>query len=268
MYLYRIFLLLSISLSSIHASDIQTYQPYAVQWADQYIRNADGSLAITRNDLDMIKKLVDSSLRRAQITLLVQQHAWKTIELFWQGWQNFAQTRLNPSKDRPFTLDENKHEKADQFWQLLAHYDYICSEYAHIAQEVVHGNLLETDRAKQSVDKMRQDVRVFMVHALSDVKKHLEALYSITFKVSPQELVDIFETEQLKSFSLSSFLIDYIPSLAMHKFIHADAFYTGLSQEGFDVLSKIQLIGNQAWDAIEIARSHFYAALLDEISDL
>jgi hypothetical protein len=54
----------------------------------------------------------------------------------------------------------------------------------------------------------------------------------------------------------------------MHKFIHADAFYTQLSQEGFDVLSKIQLIGNQAWDAIEIARAHFYAALLDEISDL
>jgi hypothetical protein len=267
MYLYRILLLLSISLS-IQSSNIETYQPYAAQWADQYIRNADGSLAITRNDLDMIKKLVDSSLRRAQITLLVQQHAWQTIELFWQGWQNFAQTRLNPSKDRPFALDEHRHEKAEQFWQLLEHYDHICSEYTHIAQEIVHGDLLETDLAKKSVAKMRQDVRVFMVHALSDVKKHLEALYSITFKVSPQELVDIFETEQLKSFSLSSFLIDYIPSLAMHKFIHADAFYTGLSQEGFDVLTKIQLIGNQAWDAIEIARAHFYAALLDEISDL
>jgi hypothetical protein len=51
----------------------------------------------------------------------------------------------------------------------------------------------------------------------------------------------------------------------MHSFIHADKAHNTVSAEGWQVLEKIQRIGNQVWDAIEMARSAFYRALLDEL---
>ncbi len=245
------------------------YQEYAWQWSHRYIYDADGNLRISKDELEAVRQLVDCSLHRSKLTLAAQQQAWQTVSLLWQGWQNFAQTRLNPSRDRPYLIaPEEKMVTVEGFWEILAAHEEVCKEYGQIVKDVVHGNTLQNALAKEAVKDMRQEARVCMLDALTDVKKQLEGLYDITFNKSFDLLIEAIEEDEsgIKRFNVSSFLMNYIPNLVMHKFIEADALYNTLSEEGWTMLEKIQLIGNQAWHAIETARANFYRALLNELN--
>ena len=249
-------------------ADSGLYREYAWQWSHRYIYDTDGSLRISKDDLEAIRQLVDCSLHRSRLTLAAQQQAWQTVTLLWQGWQNFAQTRLDPSRDRPYLIaPEEKTVTVEGFWEILATHEEVCKEYGETVKEVVYGDTLKNALAKEAVKEMRQEARVCMLDALTDVKKQLEGLYNITFNKSFDLLIEAIEEDEsgTKRFNVSSFLMNYIPNLVVHKFVEADALYNTLSEEGWTILEKVQLIGNQAWHAIETARAHFYRALLDEL---
>ncbi len=265
----RSLLLILVSVPFLTYTNADLYREYAEQWAGRYIYDAHGKLRISPDDFEAIKQLVDCSLHRSTLTLAAQQQAWQTVTLLWQGWQNFAQTRLNPSKDRPYLIaPEEKNVSTQDFWDILAAHEEVCKEYGHMVGDVVYGDTLEDALAKEAVNQMRQEARICMLDALTDVKKQLEGLYDITFNKSLDPLLEALEEDESgsKRFNISSFLMNYIPNLVVHKFVEADALYNTLSEEGWTVLEKVQLIGNQAWHAIETARSHFYRALLDELT--
>ena len=247
------------------------YRVYARQWAQDYIIAPDGSLRIARQDLEGIIKLIDYSLRRSEATLKSQRIALDAINLAWKAWQNMTQTRLNPSHTRPHIINAAEKKKAlEAFWPALEEQEALCKAYSQVAKEVVHGDVLSSTLSKDAVKEIRRQARIFMLDALTDVKKQLEGLYAITFNknVDPALEVTDQDADLVKAFSISEFIMSYVPQLAVHQFIHADKLYNNLSQEGWDILQKIQLIGNQAWDAIETARVGFYRALLDEVKQL
>ncbi len=241
------------------------YLPYAQRWASEYIQGADKKLLISQDDFEHIKELVKISLYRAQVILQSQEVMWQSMHLCKQAWENLISTRLNPAKQFPNVItNQQKQNVINQFWQAHDVYEAACKDYCAVAQRVVHGNILQTPLAKDAVNAMRQEVRVCMIDALADVKKQLESVYAILLKNAD---LDNDQTKALKQqLSIASFLIDYVPNLVMHQFIKADAFYTQLSNDSWSVFEKIQLIGNQAWHAIESARAAFYQALLDELN--
>ena len=257
------------SIPFLVCADSGLYREYAWQWSHRYIYDADGNLRISKDDLEAIRQLVDCSLHRSTVTIAAQQQVWQAVTLLWQGWQNFAQTRLNPSKDRPYLIaPEDKTVTVEGCWEILAAHEEACTAYGQIVKEVVYEATLHTPLAKEAVQEMRQEARVCMLDALTDVKMQLEGLYDITFNKSFDLLIEAIEEDEsgTKRFNVSSFLMNYIPNLVVHKFVEADALYNTLSEEGWTILEKVQLIGNQAWHAIEMARSHFYRALLDELT--
>lgn len=243
------------------------YLPYAQRWISNYIQDADKKLRVSESDFDHIKELVASSLLRAQVTVQSQDSMWQGLQVFKQGWDNLISTRLNPTKQVTHVItDEQKQHVVNQFWQAHDAYATACTQYCDVAQRVVHGNALQTQLAKDAVSAMRQEVRVCMIDALADVKKQLEGVYAILLKNADQE--DEYAKVLKKKLSIASFLIDYVPNLVMHQFIKADALYTQLSNDSWSVFEKMQLIGNQAWHAIENARAAFYQALLDELDSI
>lgn len=252
-------------MSSLYVHADNPYLLYAQRWASEYIQGADKNLLISQSDFEHIKELVKISLDRAQVTLQSQEIMWQGMHLCKQAWENLIATRLNPSKQFPNIItNQQKQMVMDRFWQAHDLYETVCKDYCQVAQRVAHGNVLQTPLAKDAVNAMRQEVRVCMIDALADVKKQLESVYAILLKNADLENE---QTKMLKKqLSIASFLIDYVPNLVMHHFIKADAFYTQLSNDSWSVYEKIQLIGNQAWHAIETARAAFYQALLDELT--
>ena len=254
-----------------HAKGISV-RAYANQWMKDFIVDKDGDLIIPVQEFNAIKALIKISHKRSEQTLIAQQQALQALELLWHGWQNLAQTRLNPSKQRPFAIaDIDKHEVCSNFWHALEKQEYLSEKYGYITERVVHGNVLNSTRAQSAVKDFRQQARVVMLDALTDVKKHLATLYEITFNKRNDPILDVQDPEDLTRitrFSMGDFLMSYIPNLVVHKFIEADKLYNSLSEEGWAILQKIQNIGNTAWHAIETARTAFYQALLDEIEVL
>lgn len=249
------------------------YTDYAKQWSLQHIYFRNGALRISQEELAAIRELITVSLHRSAITCRAQQEALKRVTHYWHIWQNIAQTRLNPSHDRPFKVDLAACLPEEQFLHLIDEQEQVSRDYAKIAQKVVYGNILTSQLAKNAVSDMRSQARVFMLDALANVKKHLGTLYDIAFKRTRQVVDDLHEFDDcadedalLRSLNFADFILSYVPQLAVNTFVHADKTHNRLSQEAWQVLEKIQLIGNQVWDAIEASRSAFYQALLDELA--
>jgi hypothetical protein len=245
------------------------YHDYAKDWALQHIYLSNGDLRINQQELEAIRDLIAVSAHRSKITQEAQTVALQMSIEMWHAWQNIAQTRLNPSHDRPYTVNRINTATIEEFWELIDEQEFVCQQYANVAQQVVHGDVLSTKYAKQAVSKMRAQARVFMLDALADVKKQLGDLYDIAFNKS-QDVDSVIESNDdallYKRFSISDFVLAYVPNLAINTFVQADKTHNLLSQEGWHVLEKIQHVGNQVWDAIEFSRFAFYQALLAELT--
>lgn len=243
------------------------YATYAKRWCNTYIYDESNQLRVSQADLEAMRELIQLSADRAVITLKAQAAALQTLTLFWQAWQNLSRTRLNPSHERPYRVDREASITFDAYWDLMHAQEQCSKRYSETAQRVVHGGVLSHQLSRDAVEHMRAQARIYMVDALADVKKQLGGLYEIAFHKS-QELClvsDDMQVDAQRGLNLGEFILSYVPNLAMHSFVHADKAHNLISAEGWQVLEKIQRIGNQVWDAIEIARYAFYRALLDEL---
>lgn len=255
----------SIYASVVFVSDI--YKDFAVNWCKAYVYDESKKLRISGQDLDHIRLLIQLSADRAQLTLRAQDIALKTLELFWQAWQNVSQTRLNPSHERPFELDRSQCVPFDLYWDLIEDQEQCSKQYSEVAQRVVYGGVLADQLSRDAVEHMRSQARIYMVDALADIKKQLGALYDIAFEKGQDIQIDEGDevSDVRRKFSFAEFILSYVPNLAMHCFIHADKTHNVMSAEAWFMLQKVQRIGNQVWHAIESARLAFYTALLIEL---
>lgn len=242
------------------------YQTYARNWVNTYLVDYNGNLRISVDDLALVRSVLESSYAKSVAVLQLQEKGAQTLNAVWSEWNNLLQTRLNPGNERPHDLDYSQcNDLTQQFWQEALAYKQATQSYDDIVKQVVHGTALQTTLAHESLTAARAQARVYMLESLADARAHLEALYTLVFKQYSDIQTVVDEVDESRLASLSSFLMNYVPSLAINTFIHADSMHAKVSNEGWDVLYTMQEIGNQAWKAIEVARSNFYLALLQAV---
>lgn len=273
-----LFCLLSTPFLSLIAND---YASYAHSWLHEYIVDAQGNLSIPRADHEQLCTIIASSRDRSRTTLAAQEPALNALRMVWQEWANVAQTRLNPSHERPFTVDCTQRTQVMQdFWQAVDEQAIVSAEYNTLVQTGVYGTALTSQSARSALAEARTKARVFMLQALADARVQLGALYEYAFSKAPEQAEQIQEMltkvnalledchadeHEQRTFNLSDFLVTYLPGLAVHTFIEADKLHNRISQEAWQALFTLQEIGNYVWQAIETTRATYYQALLDAL---
>lgn len=275
------FCLLFIPFLSLNASD---YTSYANGWVHEHIVDAKGNVRIPQDDVQQLCIVMASSRDRSRTTLAAQTPALNALRMVWHEWANVAQTRLNPSRERPFAVDRTQRQQIMQnFWQTVDEQETISTEYNTIVQNAVYGTALSSQSARLALTDARTQARVFMLQALADARTQLGALYEYAFNKMPavaeeldklltkvNALLEVNAPDELdqRTFSLSDFLVSYLPGLAVHTFIEADKLHNQISQEAWQALFTLQEIGNFVWQAIETSRTAYYQALLDALTTI
>jgi len=256
---YFLSIMLISTISQIHASEDKSFQiddrPYhnqAIEWMHNYIIDYDGNLLVYPKEAQLIANLIYFSFKRSYCTLNGQDAALQSLDALWRGWQNIAQTRLDPSKKPPHSIPEQEklHLHAS-FWKYHDEHLKNGKTYTHAVDHIVNGNFLLTINAKDSVVNMRNQARTVVAQAITDVKQYIGQLF-YTDKKCPKNH---------KKLNFLDYLFNYIPKLAIGSFIQANNANDTISEESWNILMKIQQVGKATWQMIEQERASFYLAL-------
>lgn len=232
-----------------------TFTNHAQAWVNAYLFNPQGQRIATNVELQYVANLFYLSYRRAQETVRTQKIASTTLQGLWQGWQNVAQRRMNPSNPAPYKKIDaaQQAQHAQDFWRQYALHQRINAAYDIANTHITHGDLISSSVVKQGISDMRKEARRVMLEVLTDFKQHLGKLFDYAFKPT-------FKNEKEVIRGIAEFVTSYIPQLAANQFIHADALHTKVSEEAWHTFTTIQDIGIQTWQVIETARMAFYKA--------
>ena len=230
-----------------------SYTKQAHQWIRTYIQDYDGNLLVYKKELQLIANLIYLSLMRSYATLEAQTEALKALDILWRGWQNVAQTRLDPSKEPPHTLlPHEKQYSLATFWELYEIHQSIGKSYAQAVETIVKSDSLFSIKAKHGVTNMRDQARTVVAQSIVDVKNHIgELFYSNKY----------FK----KGLSFFSYIWEYLPKLAITSFVQANETNNLVSEESWNILMKIQKVGEKTWNMIEQERASFYFAFYKAI---
>ena len=231
----------------------EPYRREAEQWSSSYLCNKQGNLIISVHDLQLIANLCYFSFMRSYCTLKAQEVALETVTAVWEGWQNIACKRLDPSGDTLYEItDEQKEKTTKRFWEAHDQHCTIGAIYTHATNEVVHGDALTTVKALTGTNDMRSRARGVVAQALLDIRSVLGNLFYTPQKKSLGYL--------WKGWSLVKHLSAYIPQLALSSFVQADNLNNTVSTKAWKTVETIQNVGVQTWEKIEEARASFYLA--------
>jgi len=228
--------------------DDRPYRKKAVKWVKKYILDSYGSSIVYPKEIQMIANLIYFSFKRSHATLQAQSVALKTLESIWNGWQNIAQTRLDPSKNRPNPIVEHeKNNSLSTFWEYHDQHETMGKTYTQMVDNIVHGDSLFSIHAKNAVDDMRNAARGVVAKSIADIREYVGQLF-------------YNEKKSKKNIKFLDFLWDYLPNLAMTSFVTANNTNDLVSEKSWAVLLKIQQIGKKTWQMIEEERAAFYLA--------
>jgi len=158
--------------------DPTSYRHEARVWARTYVCDDSNKLLVSSEDLILIANLCYLSFMRSYCTLHAQDIALQAINSVWQGWQNIAQTRLDPSQKAPFTISEQRKEMTGElFWTAHDEHRIMGTTYAQAAETIVHKSGLSTLKAARGVDDLRSRARSVMAQALLDVRTYLGTVF-------------------------------------------------------------------------------------------
>ena len=102
-------------------------------------------------DLQLCANLFYFSYLRSAATIKAQDIACETMDHMWQGWQNIAQTRMNPSLDLPYPIDFSKQENLyNDFIKAQKYHNILGKTYAYAAEAAVKQDYL-TDYSKNAI---------------------------------------------------------------------------------------------------------------------
>ncbi len=246
------FLFICLTYAQFTANLYADYQQQATTWLHTYIIDVEGKPRISNNDLQLIANLIYFSYYRSKITLDAQEIALKTLESVWQGWQNIAQTRRNPSVGLPYIIAPAQEQTLEQFWPLQHKHRIIGLTYACTAQALVNSNLLESSLSLAGVQQMRNAARNVIMTAMADTQEYLNILLDNMQKkgaIDPQKRSTIFDR-----------IWSYLSELSVSSFTKADQLYNKVSKEGWHAFKIIQEASKHMWQVVEEARASFYLA--------
>jgi len=243
----------------------------AQTWVNTYIFTEDGTPRISHNNIQIIVNLIYLSWYRSAITIKAQQEILEALNIIWKGWQNIAQTRLDPSIDLPYSITPEQQEPVyKRFWTLSRDHRSIGITYTYAVKMILEKQILDEMLALDGIAAIRDKARKVVIESLLDIRKQLGEFFHIDNKnqelsennPSVQQTVDpdIDLDETKKSINLADYIYAYIPQLTLHSFVEATNLHNLLSENGWMALKTIQEIGNQTWKTIEEARTDFYHA--------
>ncbi len=240
--------------------DSTAYQHDAKKWKNKYLVNGSG---LTSSDLQYIANLFYFSLLRSVATLAAQEAAVPALDTMWRGWQNIAQTRMNPSHSLPYPLNYHEQQQTyDFFIQAQQIHRSGGLTYAHASQVVVKENVVSAD-ALSAVQEVRQNARTVIMEAFLDIKKILGAAYNFASEHLREE--SLYKDDENLRWDLVDTIISYIPKLASQSFIEAEKIQTQASEKSWEIIQNIIEVNTQIWNAVETARASYYLAYYREI---
>ncbi len=244
--------------------DDSPYRKEACTWAHSYLCDEQNKLLVSQEDLMLIANLCYLSFMRSYCTLKAQDISLQAVSSIWKGWQNIAQTRLNPSHKTPYEIStQNKELTGEVFWKAHDEHRTMGAAYAQATQAIVHDHGLNTVKAATGTDDMRSRARAVMAQALLDVRAYLGTMFRTQDAEKTKGVMDLW-----KGFCFIKHLASYVSQLALTSFTQAEELNNSVGDAGWGALESVQSVGAQTWRAIEQARASFYLAHYETISEL
>lgn len=240
------------------------YRQDAHNWVNAFVISPHKKLTMSPEDLQLCANLFYFSYLRSAATLKAQDIACKTMESMWHGWQNIAQTRMNPSHELPYQCDNERQERLyKDFIKAQSYHRSIGQTYAHIAEVAVNQNYA-TPSSQEAVLFARERAREVVAVAFLEIKKILGEMLSFASAHLKSEWID-WDDEAQNRFDLIDTFGTYIPYFAVKSFIEIERINTQASQQSWNVVNTICGVSKQMWEAVEVARASYYLALYQEL---
>ena len=253
-FFHLIILAFPLSAIDVHL-DPTPYKQEASAWIHTHFKNY--SDPEHTSDLVCIANLFYFSFLRSAANLDASDIAYQAFITSWQGWQNIAQTRMNPSLSVPFDVDFSKNEQLfKDFLHAQYYHRMIGLTYAHCTQLLIKENYLSPSMLA-AIKELRAQARTIVIIALTDVKKVLGGLYN--FASAHARLGDADCDEEVR-FDLLEKISAHIPYFAMQSFIEAERINKKANEHTWEVLITLIDVNKQIWEAIETARASYYLA--------
>lgn len=219
---------------------------------------------INAEERNIIINYIHCAYWRSRATIEAQKAATAMLETTWKGWQNIAQTRMNPSRKAPHIIDYKKQEEIfKQFQNAQVEHQKHRQNYDLAAEYAVKGPY--SNAHKNAVTVLRDRARQIIIKEFLDVKKTLGDLFEFAcghLKHIDQndEITDVIRFDYLDT------LISLIPaSYATQSFIEAEKLQNTASQQTWQTFETITMVNQKIWHAIETARMEYYQAHYDVI---
>ena len=240
---------------SFAALDVAPYQEQADQWIKTNFSHAANKH--NTKQLQVIANVLYFSFLRSAATLDAQEIAFRSLQTVWNGWQNIAQTRMNPSKHAPYDINFKEQENLlSKFIDAQYTHRSVGVTYALCAHAAIKENLLDNNYG-DALTELRETARTVVAKAFLDVKKVLGNLYNYA---SDHLRLHELDEDPDDRFNFAQTVAAFIPSFALKSFIEAEKINTKASEHAWLVCTTITGVNKQIWETIESARASYYLA--------
>ena len=245
-------------LSTYTIIDTKKYEADAQHWVEHCIIHSDGTMRISPDDLHAILNLIFFSTQRSLGTVYAQDIGMQAVNAAWHGWQNIAQTRLDPAHELPYQSQyATDAETFSAFIAAQQEHHKTGMTYHHTVKEIVDGTQLQTTEALFAVDRLRLLARTMVLDSFLSIKQQITLLSDCAHQLMEKRLLEIDYEE--RGF-LRDTVMSFLPGFALTSFLKLEHCYTTASSETWSALEKVQQVSILIYKTIEQERAAFYAA--------
>lgn len=238
------------------------YKQEALDWA--YNAFFSPTSTISEEERSIILNFIYCAYWRSRSTIEAQKAATDMLETVWKGWQNIAQTRMNPSLKAPYIIDYKIQEEIFKKFQdaQIDHQNH-RQTYDMAAEYTIKGSHSKAHSAAVTI--LRDRARHIIMKEFFDVKKTLGDLFEFACGHF-RSIAEQDENIDINRFHYLDTLASLIPtSYATHSFIEAEKLQTIASKQTWQTFQTITMVNQKIWNTIETARLEYYEAHYDAI---
>lgn len=215
-----------------HSLSPQIHQLRQAQnWIQSYLSDASSE------DIKLTANLFYWSYKRSAHTLEVQAAATKSLMLTWQTWANIAETRLNPSRNLIYDIEQDYPQVVQEFDRLSKAQRNIGQTYSTCVDYVTSANNV-SPLLFEGLSIIRTESRKIISHAL------------VTSFWTRSGFDDAKET--IKEFWRG------LPEKAIHSFVDLNDRYNNATHTCWQTFMLAHEKANKLWNIIEENRAQFY----------
>lgn len=236
----------------------------AQQWMQRCAITSDNKLLINQHDLQLLLNVFYFSYQRSLITLQSQKKAIILLQQIWQGWQNIACRRRNPSKKLAYPDCTISCELCNSFDELRKKHERISTTYDLMLEVTTKGQLFEDQLLKKNIEYIKDQARIVVTNALLDVQNHVSELSRYMQSKRSMDLDEVDtsddndEAMQITRSKIYEYIKEQLPTVAVQSFARSDNAFIAISQKNWDALLMAQELSNIIWHAVETKRAQFY----------